>query len=77
VCSLHEIERVHRAREDFVTVVPGTRLEGDDTHDQARSGTPFDAARRGADVIVLGRTVTHADDPESVARHVVRGITND
>jgi orotidine-5'-phosphate decarboxylase len=76
VCSLHEIERVKQARADFVTVVPGTRLEGTDVHDQARTGTPFDAARRGADVIVIGRTVTAADDPERVANLIARGVAN-
>jgi orotidine-5'-phosphate decarboxylase len=76
VCSLHEIERVKRVREDFVTVVPGTRLAGGDQHDQARSGTPFEAARLGADVIVIGRTVTHADDPEAVAQRVARGVAS-
>jgi orotidine-5'-phosphate decarboxylase len=76
VCSLHEIERVKRAREDFVTVVPGTRLEGADVHDQARTGTPFDAARRGADVIVIGRTVTAADDPEHVANLIAHGVAS-
>jgi orotidine-5'-phosphate decarboxylase len=74
VCSMHEIERVKRAREDFVTVVPGTRLVGGDVHDQARTGTPFEAARLGADVLVIGRTVTHADDPETVAQRIVRGV---
>ena len=74
VCSLHEIERVKRVREDLVTVVPGTRLAGAETHDQARTGTPFDAARLGADVIVLGRTVTAAADPEGVAARIARGI---
>ncbi len=76
VCSLHEIERVKQARADFVTVVPGTRLAGGDVHDQARTGTPFDAARRGADVIVIGRTVTAADDPECVANEIARGVAN-
>jgi orotidine-5'-phosphate decarboxylase len=76
VCSLHEIERVKRAHEEFVTVVPGTRLEDDDVHDQARSGTPFDAARLGADVLVIGRTVTRADDPEAVAQRIAHGIAN-
>jgi orotidine-5'-phosphate decarboxylase len=74
VCSLHEIERVKRVREEFVTVVPGTRLPGGEQHDQARTGTPFDAARLGASVIVLGRTVTAADDPEAVAARIARGI---
>jgi orotidine-5'-phosphate decarboxylase len=74
VCSLHEIERVKRVREEFVTVVPGTRLVGDDSNDQARTGTPFEAARLGADVIVMGRPVTHADDPEEVAQRIARGV---
>jgi orotidine-5'-phosphate decarboxylase len=76
VCSLHEIERVKRARADFVTVVPGTRLDGGDRHDQARTGTPFEAAQRGADVIVIGRTVTGADDPEDVARSIAQGVAH-
>jgi orotidine-5'-phosphate decarboxylase len=76
VCSLHEVPRVKHAREDFVTVVPGTRLAGDETHDQARTGTPFEAARLGADVIILGRTMTAASDPEAVAERVASGITN-
>jgi orotidine-5'-phosphate decarboxylase len=74
VCSLHEIERVKRAREDFVTVVPGTRLDGDDQHDQARTGTPGEAARRGADVLVIGRTVTHASDPEAISQRIARDV---
>src|SRR4051794_22849021 len=77
VCSLHEIERVKHAREDFVTVVPGTRLDGDDRNDQARTGTPFEAARRGATVISIGRSVTHAAHPEEVAQRIARGIAND
>jgi orotidine-5'-phosphate decarboxylase len=74
VCSLHEVQRVKHVREDFVTVVPGTRLAGGDRHDQARTGTPLEAAQLGADVIVLGRTVTAADDPEAVARHIAHDI---
>jgi orotidine-5'-phosphate decarboxylase len=76
VCSLLEIERVKRVREDFVTVVPGTRLPTDDVNDQARTGTPFDAARRGADVIVLGRSVTASGQPEEVAAYIAREVAN-
>src|SRR5213078_3810945 len=39
VCSVHEIARVKRARQNFVTIVPGVRLDNDDRHDQARIGT--------------------------------------
>jgi len=70
VCSLHEVERVHRACEDFVTVVPGTRLDENDRNDQARTGTPFEAKRRGADVVVMGRPVTAAASPEAVAERI-------
>jgi orotidine-5'-phosphate decarboxylase len=76
VCSLHEIERVKQARADFVTVVPGTRLVDDDVNDQARTGTPFEAARLGADVIVMGRPVTRAADPEVVAQRIARGVAS-
>ena len=37
-----------RARQDFVTIVPGVRLADGDVHDQARVGTPSQVARAGA-----------------------------
>src|SRR4029077_20815310 len=54
VCSVREIERVNRARHDFVTVLPGVRLEGGDRHDQARAGTPAQIVAAGGDVLVVG-----------------------
>src|SRR5690606_34026746 len=35
VCSVHEIARVKSARQDFVTIAPGIRLDDGDHHDQA------------------------------------------
>jgi orotidine-5'-phosphate decarboxylase len=70
VCSVQEVARVKRARADFVTVVPGVRLAGGDTHDQSRIGTPAEVARAGADVLVIGRAVSAADDPRATARDV-------
>ena len=40
---------------DFLTVTPGIRPQGADTHDQARIATPADAARMGSDFMVIGR----------------------
>jgi orotidine-5'-phosphate decarboxylase len=74
VCSLFEVETVKRARPDFVTAVPGSRLAGDDRNDQRRFGTPDEVARRGGDVIILGRAVTAADDPVRVAQHVYESV---
>jgi orotidine-5'-phosphate decarboxylase len=65
---------VKRARPDFVTAVPGSRLAGDDRNDQRRFGTPDEVARRGGDVIILGRAVTAADDPVRVAQHVYESV---
>jgi orotidine-5'-phosphate decarboxylase len=61
---------VKRARDDFVTIVPGVRLEEGDVHDQARVGTPLQVATAGADVLVIGRAVSAAPDRAAVARQV-------
>jgi orotidine-5'-phosphate decarboxylase len=44
-------------------LVPGIRLAGGATHDQARVVTPGAAAAAGARYLVLGRAVTAAPDP--------------
>jgi orotidine-5'-phosphate decarboxylase len=48
-------------------VVPGIRLPGGAVHDQARIGTPAEAIAAGADLLVVGRAVTGAPDPEAAA----------
>jgi orotidine-5'-phosphate decarboxylase len=55
-------------------VVPGIRLPGTAHHDQARSATPEEAARGGADLLVVGRTVTSADDPIAAAAAVAAAV---
>jgi orotidine-5'-phosphate decarboxylase len=58
------------------TMVPGIRLAGGATHDQARVDTPGDAIARGADWLVIGRAVTGADDPENAAIEVTRAVAD-
>ena len=48
-------------------MVPGIRLAGGATHDQARVGTPGAAIAAGATWLVIGRAVTAAEDPEAAA----------
>jgi orotidine-5'-phosphate decarboxylase len=67
VCSLHEVARVKRECAELVAVVPGVRLAGDDRDDQRRLGTPEEVAASGADLLVVGRAVTAADDPARAA----------
>ncbi len=74
VCSMHEVRRVHEARKDFVTIVPGIRFADGAVHDQARVATPEDATRAGADVLVIGRAVTAADDVRAAAQRVYDAV---
>jgi len=70
VCSGHELAAVHASAPNLVTVVPGVRLPGSDPNDQARVMTPSAAIAAGADVLVVGRTVTQAPDVASAAARV-------
>jgi orotidine-5'-phosphate decarboxylase len=76
VCSVDEIARVHTARADFVTIVPGVRFADGDRHDQARVGTPEAVARAGGNVLVLGRAVTRAADPRGAAERAYDAIAS-
>jgi orotidine-5'-phosphate decarboxylase len=67
VCSAYEVTRVRERAPRLVTVVPGVRLAGDDAHDQARVATPGEVAALGADLLVIGRTVTAAPDRVAAA----------
>jgi len=66
VCSVRELPIV-KERSRLLAVVPGIRLPGGATHDQARVGSPAEAIAAGADLLVIGRAVTAARDPEAAA----------
>jgi len=72
VCSAYEIGDARAG--DLRTMVPGLRLTGSDAHDQARVATPGEATVRGADWLVIGRTVTAAADPEAAATQVASEV---
>lgn len=55
-------------------VVPGIRPDGDDKGDQRRTLTPKEALEAGADLLVVGRPITHAADPVSAARAIVSSL---
>lgn len=60
---------------DFKIVTPGIRLLSlKNQDDQKRIVTPKDAVNAGADFIVIGRPVTKAEDPVSVAKNVLKEI---
>jgi orotidine-5'-phosphate decarboxylase len=74
VCSVAEVARV-KAAAPLLTVVPGIRLPGGATHDQARVGSPLAALEAGADVLVVGRAVTASDDPEGAAATIAEVVS--
>jgi orotidine-5'-phosphate decarboxylase len=67
VSSPLEVEALQRRHgADFLAVTPGIRAAGEGLADQARTATPADAARAGADYLVIGRPVLTAADPVAV-----------
>ena len=74
VCSGHEVDRVKKELgSDFIAVTPGIRpawsLKG--TDDQKRIITPYEAVKRGADYIVVGRPIRTAEKPIEAAQKVL------
>ncbi|MCA1582922.1 MAG: orotidine-5'-phosphate decarboxylase [Acidobacteria bacterium] len=66
VCSPSDLPAIRSAcGPSFLTVVPGIRPEGGVSGDQKRTGTPRAAIAAGADILVVGRPVTAAADPDA------------
>ncbi|MBD7964354.1 orotidine-5'-phosphate decarboxylase [Fictibacillus norfolkensis] len=64
VCSVQEAMKIKDVcGKNFLTVTPGIRPSGSDTHDQARVATPREAALKGSDYMVIGRSITQSETP--------------
>lgn len=75
VCSGREARAVKdRFGEALAVLIPGVRLSGAPTQDQARVVTPAEAAATGADYIVVGRAVTAARDRLGAMRAVAEQL---
>ena len=71
VCSPAEITAVRAAcGEEFRLIVPGIRPDWASAGDQKRIMTPRQARDLGADVLVIGRPITGADDPAAAAARI-------
>lgn len=70
VCSGQEVGKVHKQWRDGYFIVPGLRLQGTGTGDQKRVVTPRAARDNGASVLVIGRPISRAENPEAAARAV-------
>jgi orotidine-5'-phosphate decarboxylase len=75
VCAASDVREVKQLAPRLVTVVPGIRPAGADVHDQARAATPEAAIAAGADILVIGRAVTHAPDPAAAAAALAASLS--
>lgn len=77
VCSVHEARAIHEAcGNDFMTVTPGIRLAGNSVDDQKRVATPALAREQGCDMIVVGRSITKAENPAETYRLIEKEISD-
>ena len=78
VASAHEMQSIRRAcGQNFLIVVPGIRPNrpaASRRDDQSRTATPAEAARAGADYIVVGRPITAAPNPAAAARAIAQEL---
>ena len=66
VCAPRDVREVKIAcGSGFLAVVPGIRPAGTTSFDQKRVATPADALSEGADLLVVGRPLTAAADPDA------------
>jgi orotidine-5'-phosphate decarboxylase len=71
VCAPTDLAAVREAVGDDVRLVtPGVRPAGASADDQTRVATPAAAVASGADLLVIGRPITRAEDPAVAARAI-------
>lgn len=70
VCSGAEVASVKKLWPKGFFVVPGVRPANGNHADQKRVTTPRAALDAGASILIVGRPITQADDPDHAARSI-------
>ncbi len=74
VCAASDLKDLRELAPRTLRVVPGIRAAGGERHDQPKAVTPEEALAEGADLLVVGRAVTLADDPAAAASELFAGL---
>lgn len=74
VLAAEDLQTARELAPRLKRVVPGIRLPGGARQDQTRTASPQEAVANGADLLVVGRTVTAADDPARAAAAVAASV---
>lgn len=77
VCSAQEASMLKQVcGKDFILVTPGIRMPEDNNDDQTRICTPTEALANGADYLVIGRSITQANDPNIKLKTILQTLQN-
>lgn len=75
VCSPQEVAAIRtEVPDDVVLITPGVRPAGAALGDQQRVATPEQAIADGADLLVIGRPITGADDVAAAAAAIAASL---
>lgn len=75
VCSPHEVSAIRAAVPNDITLItPGVRPIGADVADQSRVATPQEAIANGANIVVIGRPITGAEDIHKAAMEIAASL---
>jgi orotidine-5'-phosphate decarboxylase len=74
VCAAADLKDIREMAPRTMRVVPGIRAAGAERHDQPKAVTPTEALQAGANLLVVGRAVTLADDPAAAAAALFAGV---
>ncbi|GEM_PF-983056 len=78
ICAVSDLQHLPiEIRNTLLTLTPGIRMEGGNTHDQKMIATPQQAIRAGADFFVLGRSVTDSIDPLAALLSIQEEMTRE
>lgn len=76
VCSPLEVKAIksNPKTRDLLAMIPGSRSAGSQSADQARTATPAAAIASGADLLVIGREISQAEDPVEAYAKIIKDI---
>ncbi|GIU83605.1 MAG: orotidine 5'-phosphate decarboxylase [Acidimicrobiales bacterium] len=74
VCAARDLAVVSSVAPAMKKVVPGIRPTGAPRGDQARVATPSSALQAGADLLVVGRPISTAEEPERAAMEIASEV---
>ncbi|GGP15685.1 orotidine-5'-phosphate decarboxylase [Oceanobacillus neutriphilus] len=73
VSSVHEVPVIKKhCGNDFLSITPGIRLADSSQDDQKRVATPAKAKELGSDFLVVGRSITKAENPRKAYEQVLK-----